>query len=176
MKNNLSKLEELLETGKDDPEPIPKIYNKLRSQKIENMYCHSDVHRAYEYPIFSMEDWIAYTAVLQFYLQNYDQALETLKVLESALLLQKTNYFDSDNSIKDPAILMEIFDFRFSPMTLNECYFNQILAFIGLEKYKEAIKIATLIIETAKPNLKSWIIFIRAILYETIGNKEKCIF
>ena len=104
---------------------------RITNKATKNLYSQADVERAYDYPIFASEDWLAYRSVMHFYLREHRQALSDLQTLEKILVLHKKNYFDPDSELKfDPSLTQEIYEFRFSPMTFNECYYNMIICLL----------------------------------------------
>jgi len=94
-------------------------------------YCKIDAESVYLFPIFEAEDWLAYRNVIKIYLEKYDEALEDMKKLYKILVLRKSAYFGSDKEIgMSESFSEEINELRFSPVTLNECKFDNMLVYL----------------------------------------------
>ena len=144
-------------------EPLSSANNSPTEIPAQRLHIHADAFRAYEYPIFSVDDWVAYSAILQFYTKKYKDSFDSLKTLEKTLLLHKKNYFDSGATVvMDPGLEREIYEFRFSPMTFNECYYALLLLSLFLRDLTGGLKIVNQLLGTVKPQNAVWIILLRS--------------
>jgi len=89
-------------------------------------YCRLEMESMYKFPIFEIEDWIAYRAVMRMYLGKHKESLQDFTDLHNILLSKKKKYFESQEglNIEMSNFENEINNLRFSPMTLNECRYN----------------------------------------------------
>ena len=53
----------------------------LPSTPDNALYANADINRTFNYPIFFLDDVIAYLAIFQFYTNNYQNSLESLNAL-----------------------------------------------------------------------------------------------
>ncbi|MDR3549434.1 MAG: hypothetical protein P4M11_14415 [Candidatus Pacebacteria bacterium] len=108
------------------------IWNKkTKTKDAREIYSQADAERAYDYPIFFPEDWLAYRAAARLYLGESREAFEDLQELQRILELHRNNYFDSDTGMPlDSNMSREVCDFRFSPMTFNECRYNVLVSML----------------------------------------------
>ena len=127
-KSALESFNKFINEGKEMNDKAETKRELLKNKESKNPYSDADIERVYDYPIFSIEDWLAYRAVSFFYLKDYRSTLADLKILEKMLTVQKKSYFDPEGETNmDSSLAQEIYEFRFSPMTFNECYYNMIL-------------------------------------------------
>jgi hypothetical protein len=126
----------------------------------------TDIIRIYEFPIFIPDDITAYCAIFYFYMKDYKKALELLVLLEKMLLSCKARYLNCEAS---SFFNKDIFGFKFSVMSLNECYYTMLLCDLLLEDYGESLKIANQLLITMPPQTSFWIILIRYLIQETLG-------
>lgn len=92
----------------------------------ESDYCRLEMESMYKFPIFEVEDWIAYRAAMRLYMGKNKEALEDFNELHDILLAKKRKYFESQEglNVEMANFESEINNLRFSPMTLNECRYN----------------------------------------------------
>lgn len=63
-----------------------------------------------------------------------------MQKLEESLLTYKKNYFGNDlEDEKDNKLKRDIYEFRLSPMSLNECHYNIILCYICVSHHLNAL-------------------------------------
>lgn len=106
-----------------------------------------------------------------------------MKALEKILLAHKINYFGSESESQfDPNVNQEINEFRFSPMTLNECHFNMLLCnlivkhklnYLKLKEFNTALEIATTLVDTILPQEYPWIKVLMHIIHSALGKNEE---
>eukprot|EP00826_Nyctotherus_ovalis_P038037 TRINITY_DN3529_c0_g1_i1.p1 TRINITY_DN3529_c0_g1~~TRINITY_DN3529_c0_g1_i1.p1 ORF type:complete len:225 (+),score=33.08 TRINITY_DN3529_c0_g1_i1:277-951(+) len=92
-------------------------------------YCRSDMESMHRFPIFEVEDWTAYRAVMRMYLGKYSDALKDFEILFEILMCKKMKYSESQEGQEDTMseLEREINLLRFSPVTINECRYNIML-------------------------------------------------
>ena len=130
------------------------------------LYIMTDIIKTYEFPIFIPDDITAYCSIFYFYAKNYKKALELLVLLEKMLLVRKAWYLSCEvgNSFNK-----DIFGFKFSVMSLNECYYTMLLCDLLLGDYGEALKIANQLLITITSQASFWIVLIRYLIQESLG-------
>ena len=94
-------------------------------------YCKSDMESIYKFPIFEVEDWTTYRALMRLYIGKYTDALKDFEILLEILLCKKMKYFEAQAE----ELEAEINFLRFSPVTINECRYNIMLCYLLV--YKE---------------------------------------
>jgi len=155
---------------------LKQIYKKklpiTYDTNIKNLYSNADILRTYEYPILFLNDLNAYCAILQIYLQDYIGSLESLLSLEKVLIAHRNECLTSTSDV-DPAFAFDAYQFRFSPMTMNECNYNILLCNILLKRYTDAVKVANQLLINLKSHYIYWIIIIRYILYKALNKHDK---
>ena len=146
--------------------PITIIANdeNLFSNNEQFLYSNADILSTYAYPIFSLNDLIAYRSVIQFYAKDYKNSLHSLYSLEKFIMSHSNDCFNTGSNI---------YSFIFSPMTLHECYYNMILCNIALNNLTEALKVANQLLLSLKSQLAFWIVLIRFIIQQALGQNPK---
>lgn len=175
-KSNYEKSLSILENYKNSftKLPIHKIMKRLmKCDRLEkNVYSTAEAARTYDYPIFFMEDIIAYSAILQFYTNKPEKALQLLHTLEKMLLVHKKNYTSIDEE-GDVVSSLNTYGLKFSVMALNECYYDILLCHLVLRDYKAALKVGNELLITLKPQAAFWIVLIRYMIQQALGQASK---
>ena len=135
-----------------------------------DIYANTDILRIYNYPIFIIDDITAYCAIFKFYMKDYKNCINSLLSLEKMLLTHKSQYLGAS---EDEIFNKDIFGFKFSVMSLNECYYSLLLANMLLGNYLDALRVANQLLITIKPQVSYWVILIRYAIQQTLGNLDK---
>jgi len=177
-KNNYEKCLKVLENYK---KPFVKLsINKMMKSLLDSenlgkkLYYISEAARTYEFPIFFLDDILAYSSILQFYTGKHEVALESLYALEKILLIHKKAYTSLDDENSEMASL-NTYGLKFSVMALNECYYNILLCHLILKNFKAALKVVNELLITLKPQAAFWIILIRFMTQQELGQIQKSI-
>lgn len=165
--NHKEVIADLQRLAKDRPK-LPSI----NFTDFKSLYSAADTLRTYEYPILCPNDLIAYRAILQFYAKDYAAALESLRSMEKLLNAHKNECFGATAGM-DSAFNFDVREFRFSPMTLNECEYNILLCSTILGQYNDAVKVANQLLINLKPQHMHWILVIRFLLYKALGKDNR---
>lgn len=148
----------------------PSRFHLLNECPPKYLHVMADIIKTYDFPILIADDITAYCAVFYFYMKEYRKALSLLASLEKMLLARKAQYLSCDSS---GTFSKDIFGFKFSVMSLNECYYAMLLCNLQLGELAEALKVANQLLITIKPQVSFWIVAIRYIIQETLNQPSK---
>lgn len=170
-KSNYEKSLKVFENYKKNNHEIFKP-SLISNTSDKSIYANLEIMRTYNYPIFFLDDIIAYCSILQFYTNKYKSALESLYSLEKMLLIHKKNYINMSEE-NDSTLSLSTYGLKFSIMALNECYYNILLCNLLIKDFKTALKFANELLMTLKPQAAFWIVLIRFMIQEALGQSQK---
>lgn len=132
-------------------------YEKLQ----DNLFCRADALKACESPIISSNDSIAYSAIIQFYMQNYSECLSILSTLHKMLAVDEQMKFAPEKKAAATG--------RSSVMTVDECEYNMILCKLLLKRYNELTEDIDALIGMADEEFAHWLILVKSVLRRSLG-------
>jgi len=117
----------------------------------------------YKENIFGQEDFLLYRGVMNFYIGEYQRAINDFEASIKAKQEQKDDA--NDETISNASNQTDLSDVGLCSLNVHECHFNIALCYIQLKEYKAALeKISKLVHESPKRYTKC-LYLIRGLLY-----------
>lgn len=142
----------------------------------------ADINNYYRENIFNPEDYYLYRAVMYFYTEQYDKAIQdfeqTSKIMHANKNLNNTrnNFTMTEeeskkmDGVSQASSQTDLSDIGLCSLNVHEFTFNIILCLIKAKKYEEAFEKLTYLLETIPKKYHKELWLLRGILASIVGN------